>query len=72
MILAALARLHESIMIKSSIKLSLTGGHVGWTRYTSRPRTSSSILQKFSPSGNLPNWIAPVLRCKKSQISFAN
>ena len=44
-------------MINSSIRFSLTGGQVGWTRNTSRPRMSSSILQEISPSGKLPSEI---------------
>ncbi len=67
---AALARLQLSIMINSSIRLSLTGGQVGWIRNTSRPRTSSSILQKFSPSGNLPSEMAPSGRFRNPQIAL--
>ena len=37
------ARLHASIMTKSSIKLSFVGGHVGCTRKTSEPRMDSLI-----------------------------
>ena len=54
---SALARRQQSIMVNSSIRLSLTGGQVGCTRKTSRPRTSSSNLQKLSPSGNVPKAI---------------
>src|SRR5262245_21680823 len=68
---AALARLQLSIMINSSTRLSLTGGQVGCTRKTSRPRMSSSILQKFSPSGNFPSVTSPSGRCRKLQIAFA-
>ena len=36
-------RLNASSMIKSSIRLSFTGGDVGWITKTSAPRTFSSI-----------------------------
>ena len=37
-------------MISSSMRLSLTGGQVGWMTNASRPRTFSVILTKVSPS----------------------
>ena len=47
------ARLHASIMMRSSMRLSLTfGGHVGWTRKTSQPRMDSLICTYTSPSAN--------------------
>jgi len=36
-------RLNASSMIRSSIRLSFTGGEVGWMMKTSAPRTFSSI-----------------------------
>ena len=57
-----LARLKLSIITSSSMMCSLTGGQVGWTMNTSRPRTSSSILQEISPSGNRPMAILPMGR----------
>uniref|UniRef100_A0A0A9GCT9 AW257883 n=1 Tax=Arundo donax TaxID=35708 RepID=A0A0A9GCT9_ARUDO len=35
------ARRHASIMMKSSMRFSLTGEHVGWTKNTSQPLTLS-------------------------------
>ena len=52
---AGLARLNASSMMSSSIRFSLTGGQVGWTTKTSRPRTSSSMRAQVSPSGKLPS-----------------
>jgi hypothetical protein len=46
-------------MINSCMMFSLTGGQVGWIKKTSRPRTSSLILQEISPSGNLPSAMSP-------------
>src|SRR3954470_14091664 len=68
----ALARLQLSIMINSSIKLSFTGGEVGWIRNTSRPRTSSSILQNVSPSGKLPSVMLPSDRFRNPAIALAS
>ena len=59
MIRSALARRQLSIMTSSCMMFSLTGGQVGWIRNTSRPRTSSLILQEISPSGNVPRAISP-------------
>src|SRR5690242_21867109 len=39
-------------MIKSSISVSLTGGHVGWRTKTSAPRTFSLTCTYTSPSEN--------------------
>src|ERR1700722_19595909 len=44
------ARLKASSSIKSSMTLSFTGGQVGWMIKISRPRTSSLILTRVSPS----------------------
>jgi hypothetical protein len=41
--LRADARLHASIIMSSSIKLSFTGGHEGWMRNTSHPRMDSCV-----------------------------
>src|SRR5687767_12817051 len=38
----------------------------------SRPRMSSSILQKFSPSGNLPSVTSPSGKCSDAQIALAS
>jgi hypothetical protein len=59
-----LARLKLSIITSSSMRCSFTGGLVGWTMNTSRPRTSSSILQEISPSGNRPSEILPIGRLR--------
>jgi hypothetical protein len=59
LILEADALLKASIMIKSSIKFSLTGVQVGWTTNTSTPRTLSSIAQLISPSENLDTLALP-------------
>src|SRR5688500_15024944 len=69
---SAEARLQLSIMMRSSIRLSLTGGQVGWTRKMSRPRMSSSTLQKFSPSGNFPSVISARGKCRKLQMLLAS
>src|SRR3990170_3176214 len=68
---SALARLKLSIMINSSIRFSFTGGQVGWTRNTSRPRTSSSILQEISPSGKFLIVIRPGDKRRYSHIFVA-
>src|SRR5258708_38322778 len=59
-------------MINSSMRFSLTGGQVGCSRYTSRPRTSSSILQEISPSGKFPIEILPSGRPRYSQMRWAS
>src|SRR5215813_1828978 len=46
------ARRSASRRMKSSIRLSLTGWHVGWITNTSWPRIESWILTSISPSGN--------------------
>src|SRR5581483_3966163 len=56
---AALARLRLSRMIASSMMFSLTGGQVGCTTKTSRPRTSSSMRARNSPSGKFCRVILP-------------
>lgn len=45
MIERAEARLQASIMTMSSMRWSLTGGHVGWIKKTSQPRIDSCIDQ---------------------------
>src|SRR5947209_12545977 len=62
-------RLKLSSRISSSIRLSLTGLHVGWTTNTSEPRTFSSIWQKVSPSEKLKAATRPAVRFRYSQIS---
>ncbi len=52
---AADARWHASAMIKSSMRFSFTGGHVGCTMKTSRPRTFSMISTLISPSLKRPD-----------------
>ena len=49
---AALARRMASTMTSSSIRLWFTGGQVGWTMNTSRPRMFSLMRTLVSPSGN--------------------
>src|SRR5215472_1995056 len=46
------ARRSASRRMNSSIRLSLTGWHVGWITNTSWPRIESWILTSISPSGN--------------------
>src|ERR1051325_609030 len=53
------ARLNASIRTRSSIRLSFTGGHVGWTTNTSVPRTFSLIWTKTSPSEKWVTSAAP-------------
>ena len=53
-------------------QVSFTGGQVGCTRKTSRPRTSSSILQEISPSGKLPIEILPGGSPRYSQMRLAS
>src|SRR4051794_17739603 len=62
-------RLKLSSRISSSIRLSLTGLHVGWTTNTSEPRTFSSIWQNVSPSEKLKADTLPAVRFRYSQIS---
>src|SRR5882724_4681454 len=62
-------RLKLSSRISSSIRLSLTGLHVGWTTKMSEPRTFSSIWQKVSPSEKLKEETLPAVRFRYSQIS---
>ena len=57
--LAADARWHASAMIKSSIRFSFTGGQVGCTMKTSRPRTFSMISTLISPSLKRPTVMRP-------------
>jgi hypothetical protein len=49
---AADDRLKASIISSSSIRCSLTGGHVGWMTKTSCPRMFSITWQYVSPSLN--------------------
>ena len=56
---AALARLNASIQKRSSMKLSLAGKPVPWTRNTSRPLTFSNTLTKRFPSENRRVSLAP-------------
>src|SRR5574341_41435 len=46
------ARRRASIMMRSSMMLWLTGGHVGWMTNTSAPRTFSCTCTNTSPSEN--------------------
>src|SRR5215471_2938842 len=46
------ARRSASRRMNSSIRLSLTGWHVGWITNTSWPRSESWMLTEISPSGN--------------------
>jgi len=55
----ALALLAASIMIKSSIRLSLTGADVDWMMNKSLPRTVSSMCTLISPSLNWPTSMPP-------------
>jgi hypothetical protein len=56
---SALARLKLSSMINSSMRFSFTGGQVGCTTKTSRPRTSSSMRTEISPSGKFDSVALP-------------
>src|SRR5471030_2255383 len=67
---AAEARRAASIMISNSIRWSLTGAEVLWTRKTSRPRTFSAISMRISPSENCPTSQRPTGAPRYSQISF--
>src|SRR5262245_42756336 len=65
------ARLNASIITRSSIKLSLTGGQVGWTTNTSWPRTFSLICTYTSPSEKRETSASPSLTCRCWAISSA-
>ena len=56
---SAEARRSASTMISSSMRLSLTGGHVDWMTKTSRPRVFSRMRIMISPSENRPTSAAP-------------
>lgn len=60
------------IISKSSIKVSFTGGDVGWIMYTSFPRTFSLITTLTSPSANLATVIFPKFIPKWLAMSCAN
>src|SRR3989338_2935915 len=66
------ALFRASIIIRSSIRLSLTGVQVGWTTNTSLPRIFSSILTLISPSLNLPTKHSESLILRYLQIFLAN
>ena len=53
------------------MRFSLTGGQVGWMMNTSRPRTSSSILQEISPSGKFAITARPNGSPRYSQMRLA-
>ena len=59
-------------MISSSIRLSFTGGQVGWTMNTSRPRTFSMISTLTSPSLKRPTAMRPSGRFKWYAMSRAS
>src|ERR1700682_1068543 len=56
-------------MMSSSMRWSLTGVEVLWTRKTSRPRTFSAISIWISPSENLPTSQRPIGISRYSQMS---
>src|SRR6188768_1393537 len=66
------ARRRASHMISSSMILSFTGEHVGWTTYVSRPRTFSRISQKVSPSLKRDTRASPSGVASTFAISVAN
>ena len=70
---AAEARRSASHMISSSIRLSFTGAHVGWTTKASTPRTFSPISQNVSPSLKRdtlasPSGVSSTLRDLRGQL----
>src|ERR1043166_3293818 len=67
----ALARRSASIMMNISIKLWFVGGLVDFTRYTSSPRTFSSIFTNVSPSGKELTVQAPNSTPMEAQIALA-
>src|SRR5581483_7985480 len=66
------ARLKESSITRSSIRLSFTGGQVGCTTKTSAPRTFSSIWTKTSPSENRATSACPRASPRMPAISSAS
>ena len=66
------ARFIASIMIKSSMTLVFDGGQVDCTRNTSRPRTSSLILTRTSPSLKVVTSASPSGTLRNFAILFAN
>src|ERR1700735_3551606 len=69
---AALARLKASIQKSSSMKLSLAGNPVPWTRYTSRPLTFSSTRTKRFPSEKRSVSLAPSGQSRYSAMARPN
>ena len=65
------ARLMVLIINKSSMRVSFTGGDVGWMMYTSFPRTFSLITTLTSPSANLLTVILPRFMPRWLAISWA-
>src|SRR5262245_9091616 len=63
------ARRSASTMMSSSITLSFTGEHVGWTTYVSTPRTFSWITQNVSPSEKRETRDLPSGNSRQLQIS---
>src|SRR5262249_7014868 len=66
------ARLNASIMTRSSIRWSLTGGQVGWITKTSWPRTFSLIWTYTSPSEKRETSASPSRTCRYWAISSAS
>ena len=66
------ARLNASSMTSSSIRLSLTGGQVGWMTKTSWPRTFSLIWTYISPSEKRETSASPSESWRCLAISSAS
>ena len=66
------ARLQESIMMSSSIRLLLTGPQVDWTRNTSEPRTDSEMDTEISPSAKVEMAALPIGRPSADAICIAS
>src|SRR3972149_5731950 len=69
---AAEARRMASMITRSSIRCSFTGGEVGWRTKTSSPRTLSSMLMRTSPSAKRERVISPRGMSRESQTSWAS
>src|SRR3972149_3726968 len=69
---AAEARRMASMITRSSIRCSFTGGEVGWRTKTSSPRTLSSMLMRTSPSAKRERVISPRGTSRESQTSWAS
>ena len=66
------ARLQESIMMSSSIRLLFTGPQVDCTRNTSEPRTDSIMDTEISPSAKVEIRDLPIGRPSADAICMAS